>query len=247
MNNTTILDHQSTYYGGAIFVFGNTTTNINGSTISNNISPTGGGVLIYGGGLLSISESEISDNTASNDGGGVNVGYGAELNISDSLFSSNHAGRKGGGLFKDSGSVKLATTISGTTFLENTADWSGGGVFIWRTPLTITGSEFTDNHADEYGGGLGYQDWNAFTNLISDTTFSSNVAGWDGGAIHFSGEQMSVNNCTIQDNTAINGAGIHNGPTTDSRYISRPDTSLTITGGDVQENVASTSGGGVFQ
>ena len=246
VNESTLQENQAGFAGGAIFTFGNTTTRVNGSTITGNTAPTGGGVYIYHGGLLSIDGSTISENIAGNSGGGINLDGGAELTVNDSLFASNEAGRHGGGIFKDSGIVKHPTTITATTFENNTADWSGGGVFIWRTPLTITDSIFNNNHADEYGGGLGYQDYEAYPVTISNTTFLNNSALWDGGGIHFSGDLMTINSSSIHDNTAVNGAGIHNGVPTDSKYISRDSTEFTITSSTVQENIASGDGGGAF-
>ena len=246
VNSSTLQDNQAGHHGGAIFAISGATTYINGSTISDNTAPRGGGIFIYHGGLLSVDNSEISDNSASAGGGGISLEHGAELIVNASLFASNHSGRRGGGIFKDGGVDRLPTTITGTTFRDNTADWSGGGVFIWRTPLTISDSQFSNNQADEYGGGLGYQNNSTETVLISNTTFDGNSATWDGGAIHFSGELMSINSSTIQNNIAENGAGIHNGPADDSKYIIRADTTLTITGSTVQQNIAGGDGGGAF-
>jgi len=248
VNSSTLQANQATFHGGAIFAVEGTTTHINGSMITDNTAPLGGGIFIYHGGLLSVDNSEITDNTASTRGGGISVDFGAELIVNDSLIASNHSGRHGGGIFKDSGWESLPTTITGTTFQDNTADWSGGGVFIWRTPLTIMDSQFSNNQADEYGGGLGYQDHSTETVLISNTTFENNSATWDGGAIHFSGELMTINTCTIQNNVAENGAGIHNGTADDpyGKYIIRADTTLTITSSTIQENTASGDGGGAF-
>ncbi len=244
VNDSTLQNNQASFHGGAIFNIDNATTYVNGSTVYNNSAPHGGGIFVYHGGLLSIDNSEISNNSASTSGGGVSLEHGAELIVNDSFITSNDAGRHGGGIFKDGGADRLPTTISGTTFQENTADWSGGGVFIWRTPLTISDSDFLNNQAEEYGGGLSYQNNDTETALISNTTFDGNTAGWNGGAIHFSGELMNISNCTIQTNTAENGAGIHNGTADDTKYIIRADTTLSITGGAVQENIASIDGGG---
>ena len=246
VNNSTLQNNQAGFHGGAIFGISNAATYINGSTVQNNSAPHGGGIFIYHEGLLSVDNSEISNNSASTSGGGIGLEYGTELIVSDSLIASNTAGRHGGGIFKDSGPDRLPTTITGTTFQDNTADWSGGGVFIWRTPLTISDSHFINNQADEYGGGLGYQNNSTESVMISNSTFDGNTAGWDGGAIHFSGESMSISNSDIMHNISVNGAGIHNGPADDSKYIIRADTTLIFTGGTVQENVASGDGGGAF-
>jgi hypothetical protein len=246
VNNSTLRDNQAGFDGGAIFGIGGTTTYINESLITENTAPSGGGIFIYHGGLLSIDNSSITDNNASNSGGGVNLEHGAELVVNASTFDANTAGRHGGGIFKDSGADHLPTTITNTTFQNNTADWGGGGVFIFRTPLTISDSIFSNNHADEYGGGLGFQDHADDTVLISNSTFDNNSALWDGGGIHFSGKQMYVNSSTIQNNTAVNGAGIHNGLATVTRYLIRDNTTLTLTSTTVQENNASGNGGGFF-
>jgi len=245
VNNSTLQVNQGTAMGGSVFGIGTSATYINGSTITDNTAPNGGGIYIYHEGLLSVDDSEISGNI-SGAGGGINLEHGAELIINDSLIASNHSSHRGGGIFKGGGPNHLPTTITGTIFQGNTADWSGGGVFIWRTPLTISGSQFINNHADEYGGGLGYQDHSTETVQISNTTFDGNSAVWDGGAIHFSGELMTINNCTIQNNTAENGGGIHNGLAIDPRYINRADTTLIITSSTVRENIASGDGGGAF-
>jgi len=246
-NNVTMQNNQAASHGGAIFVIGGATTYINGSTIHDNTAPHGGGIFIYSSsGLLSVDNSEISNNSASGSGGGINLGYGAELIVNDSHIASNHSGRRGGGIFKNAGWGRLPTTITGTTFKDNIAEWGGGGVFIWRTPLTISDSRFSGNQAGDYGGGLGYQNDSNETVLVTGTTFDNNIALLDGGAIHFSGELMTVNGSTIRNNTADNGAGIHNGPADDTKYIIRADTTLTLTSSTLQENVTTGYGGGVF-
>ena len=246
-NNATLRDNQASFHGGAIFVWGSTTTTINGSVIDNNSAPHGGGIFIYSSsGLLTINDSEVTNNSATTAGGGISLEYGAELDIHNSLIAHNHANRHGGGIFKDAGSERLPTTISGTTFQENTADWSGGAIFIWRTPLAISSCQFIENQADEYGGALGYQNNSTEIVQISGTTFEANTAGWDGGAIHFSGELMTLNKCQLNKNNAVNGGAIHNAPAEDSKYIIRADTTMRITGSVFEDNSADEDGGGIL-
>jgi len=246
VNGSTLQANQAGFHGGAIFAISGATTYVNGSSIHDNVAPRGGGIFVYHGGLLSVDSSEIYYNSASTGGGGISLEHGAELIVNNSIFTSNHSGRRGGGIFKDAGSDRLPTTITDTTFQDNTADWGGGGVFIWRTPLTITGSHFINNHANELGGGLGYENNSTETVLISNTTFEENIALWNGGGIHFSGELMTINNGTFQGNQAEKGAGIHNGPPGDTRYITHPDSEIILTGSTLQKNIASKDGGGVF-
>jgi hypothetical protein len=246
VNGSTLQANQAGAHGGAIFAISNATTYIHSSAIHDNNAPSGGGIFVYHGGLLSVIESEIYYNSASNSGGGINVEHGAELIVDASTFTSNMAGRHGGGIFKDAGSDRLPTTITGTTFQDNTAAWGGGGVFILRTPLTIADSHFIHNQANELGGGLGYENNATETASISNTTFDENIALWNGGGIHFSGELMTINNSTFQNNQAENGAGIHNGPPGNTRYVTHPGSEIILTGSTLQENIASGDGGGAF-
>lgn len=243
VNSSTLQNNRSTANAGAVFaVGGNTNTYINGSIIHNNTSHNGGGIYIYHFGLLSVDTSEITNNRD----GGISLQDGAELIIKDSLIAFNHTDAHGGGIFKNGGAARSPTTISGTIFNENTADRSGGAVFILRTPLKISDSQFSNNQADEYGGGLGYQNNSTESVHISNTTFDGNSAKWDGGAIHFSGKLMTIDDSTIHNNHAENGAGIHNGPADDPSYIIRPHTTLIMTNSTLKENMAVQNGGGVF-
>jgi len=247
VNRSTLQENQAGFYGGAIFVFGNTATYVNDSTIGDNSAAHGGGIFVYGEGLLSIEHSTISNNIAATEGGGIGLEYGAELIIKDSVIASNHAGWRGGGIFKDKGPDRLPTTITSTTFQDNTADWSGGGVFIWRTPLTIADSQFLGNQAGEYGGGLGYQNDSTETvQITKNTIFDGNTAGLDGGGIHFSGELMTIVDSTFRNNQAQNGGAIHNAAAELPNYLIRADTTMIIRGSIIQENVASAEGGGIF-
>ncbi len=251
VNRSILQLNQASGIGGAIFSWGNlATTYINDSTIDDNAAAQGGGIFIGAGGLLSIDGSSIINNDAAADGGGIKTADAGEFIVNNSLIASNHSGGRGGAIFKDSSIFHLPAIITHTTIQGNTADGGGGGVFIWRTPLTIEGSEFLENKAGEYGGGLLYENDKAETAHITKTTFDGNTAGFDGGGIHFSGELMIIENSAFQNNKAENGGGIHNANAVSvpgqGAYIQRADTTMEITKSIIQENVANTDGGGVF-
>jgi len=246
VNDCLLQNNQATFYGGAIFTFRSADTYLNASTIQDNIAPHGGGISVYQSGLLSIYDSSILNNTATTQGGGMSLGSEVELVLHNSRVNSNHSARHGGGIFKEGVGDSPLATIHGTTFQENSAIWGGGGIFIWNTPLTISDARFINNYANEYGGGLAFQSRYADTVTISKSTFEGNSTKWDGGGIHFSGELMNINGCTIQNNRAVNGAGIHNGLAEDSRYIIRTDSTLILTGSQVQGNLANGYGGGAY-
>lgn len=246
VNRSNLQLNMADFHGGAIFDINDATTYVRDSTIRDNSAPLGGGIFVYHGGLLSVEGSNINNNSASTEGGGINLGHGAELVVNDSVISFNHSARRGGGIFKDGGADRLPTTITESTFEGNTADWGGGAIFIWRTPLTIAGSQFLENQAGEYGGGLGYQNDSTETVIVRSTTFDGNVSELDGGAIHFSGERMTVTGDTFRNNTAQKGGAIHNAAAELSHYLIRPDTTMTIDSSTIQDNTASTDGGGIY-
>ncbi|MGB8982935.1 MAG: choice-of-anchor Q domain-containing protein [Anaerolineales bacterium] len=247
VNRSTLQGNTAEAEGGAIFDIGiEATTYVKDSVIRDNTAPHGGGLFSYQGKSLTVEGSSILYNIAITEGGGINVGYGSELIVRASVISFNHSGRRGGGIFKDGGADRMPTTISSSTFEGNTADWGGGGVFIWRTPLSIGGSTFLQNRAGEYGGGLAYQNDSTETVLIRSTTFDGNVAELDGGAIHFSGQLMTLAYDTFRNNAAENGGAIHNAEAALPTYIQRADTTMVIERGTIQDNTASTHGGGVY-
>ncbi|MBN2117750.1 MAG: hypothetical protein JW730_14335 [Anaerolineales bacterium] len=246
VNRSTLQSNRAGYNGGAIYDSYPAATRVIDSTIRDNSAPLGGGIFEDQTRLLTVEGSTITNNTASTEGGGINVGYGSELVIRGSVISFNHSARRGGGIFKDGGADRLPTTISGSTFEGNTADWGGGAIFIWRTPLSIGNSQFLENQAGEYGGALGFQSSSTDMVLIRSTTFEGNTAGLDGGAIHFSGELMNLAYDTFQNNTAQNGGAIHNAEATLPHYISRADTTMNINHSTLQDNTASADGGGIY-
>lgn len=198
--------------GGAIEVFDDqsdaATYRIENSTFSENSntmpppSPTG----IGGGGAvhfaaqsdtLEIVGCRFDSNTSNGgDGGGAILAsafpagmggsFSASLEVIDSLFVNNRAefdfiGTTGGAITTDGNDSdnEVHTTISGSTFLDNFADASGGAIGV-------------------QGAGL---DAHLNTLTVRNSTFSGNSAEFAGtiNAVHVT---MTVDSCTITDNTA---------------------------------------------
>ena len=137
-------------------------------------------------------------------GGGASSNYraiaidaGVQAIISD-LTITNFAVQGDGGGIDDNGAV---LTISSVTFAANSAA-NGGGFFNSGT-ATIEGALFTDNHATSGGGIDNQHDLTVF-----GTTLAGNSATGQGGGLYFStGTSLDVVSCTLQDNTASEGAG----------------------------------------
>jgi hypothetical protein len=129
-------------------------------------------------------------------GGGIyNAGT---LTISGCTLSSN--GSAMGGAIYD---TELSTlTVSGCTFSGNASGEGGAIMDQDSSTLTVSGCTFSGNNASEGGAIFNYG--NA---TISDSTFSGNSAGFEGGAIWngYISSTLNVSGCILTDNTAGNG------------------------------------------
>lgn len=219
--------------GAGIYNLG--TLSLSDSAVSDNTSTlsagtAGGGIYHFSSGeaavSLTLNRVTVSDNNADNstitgagsiNGGGIAI-IGGAVAISDSVISGNTATRgtvgtdgnttaNGGGIYINNGLVTLTdSTVSG-----NTADWNAGGIYNFGA-LTITGSSISGNTAFQ-GGGI-YTDGNAARLLtLVNSTVSGNTTTHPsfstlGGGLFIS-KPTVIQNSTITDNTADDGAGIH--------------------------------------
>lgn len=81
----------------------------------------------------------------------------------------------------------------------------GGGLDVWKG-VTILGSTFRQNEALQSGGGV-YAQPNALIN-IKTSNFSSNNASW-GGGVYCEGCRLHAINAVFNSNTVVeDGAGV---------------------------------------
>ena len=140
INNLTLTNATTTYYGGAIYNEGILT--VNNSTFTSNTADYGGGA-IYNVGTLIVNDSTFTSNTASYFGAIYNSGT---VIVNDSTFTSNTANF--GGAIANDGTL----TVNDSTFTSNTANYGGGAIYN-EGILTVNNSTFTSNSAHSYGGG----------------------------------------------------------------------------------------------
>ena len=79
-------------------------------------------------------------------------------------------------------------------------------VVLYGTDLTIDNTTFKSNHADNNGGAI-YSNGTDLT--IDNTTFKSNHADNNGGAINSQKENLKIFNATFESNTANYGGAIY--------------------------------------
>src|SRR5579859_1142325 len=205
-----------------------TLTNI---TIRDGFWSADGGA-IYSKGAVNIVNSQFLSNTVdSGYSGGAIESFGV-LNISHSEFAYNRAGN-GGALFpRETSSV---TTITGSRFHDNattnTTNGWGGAMLVWNgAQVSIDSSSFLSNTAQQ--GGMAYVTSVSVLAITNSSLSSNRATGVIGGALVNHGT-ATINDSTLDHNSAGDGGGIWN------------DATLTLNSTSLSNNSALQFGGGL--
>ena len=197
--------------GGAIWATGDHVV-VNGCIFDGNIANTRGGAIFTASANLTINGSGIWNSETGSTGGAILFSAG-DLVITHSLIADN-ASQFGGGL--SALSPRVNVTISDTTFRDNSADHTGGG--IWASTATsfkVSRSAFVGNKTGQPNGGgiyfAGVTDFGSPVNIIENTTFSGNESLHQvgrGSALAVASGNMTIRNSTFAFNrTSPNDAG----------------------------------------
>ena len=170
--------------------------------------------------IITITGSTFEGNKAGNGGAVWNGSYG-QVDITGSTFKSNTAlaenGPGQGGAITNAN----AMTITGGSFANNTANYSGGAIYNGahaapgHTSLTIDGTTFTGNsvkadfsttHNDNIAGGAIFNDTNAKLD-VKNTTFTGNTSSLKGGAIFNRDGEVTITDSTFKGNSVPTSAG----------------------------------------
>ncbi|MCB9760540.1 MAG: right-handed parallel beta-helix repeat-containing protein [Alphaproteobacteria bacterium] len=154
---------------------------------------------VDGPGQVLLDSCTFEDNTATSDGGALRVT--ADTTIIGSTFEGNEAPR-GGAITQELGDL----SIQGSTFSLNAASYSGGAISHELGDLTLDGCTFVGNEAVFDGGAIVSLDRNA-TITVSNTTFSQNTAGDDGGAISANVRAFAGSGLVVSENRAGGDGG----------------------------------------
>ena len=141
-----------------------------------------------------------------------------------------HAVVAGGGIFTDNGVL----TISESTFVGNTVQQFGGGIYanVFDGEVDIANTTFVTNSAGYGGGGLGFQGVQV---SVTDSLFEGNVAE-EGGAVNFQvATSVRTADCVFHDNAGIYGGAM----------LLVAITVAEVTACQVANNTASVYGGGI--
>ena len=147
----------------------------------------------------------------------------------------NNSGEAGGGGINNNGTLSLA----GSTVSANSSEGNGGGidVDVYGT-LVVTDSAIEDNVADGDGDGGGINS-DGVSVTVTDSKIFSNFGGGNGGGIDNDGVSMTVTDSEIASNTVSGYYSNHGGGLAN-------ETSMTVTGCAVTQNMAADGGGGIW-
>ena len=230
---------------GGVMETSDSSFNITSSTFTNNGAADNGGVMFTSDSSFNITSSTFTNNSAATRGG-VAWAIASSFNIIGSSFYANKANRFGGilvtiasfshiiitnGTFDyNSGSLYIFNsnlTFSGYTRLENNAEQlnktakareEGGAITTFQSTVIFTGvSSLSNNQARRGGAILAIE---SKIMMYGETTIANNTATVSsGGGISLQQSDLQVRgNCTISDNDAVRGGGIHATSSTIAAY-----------------------------
>ena len=206
---------------------------------------------------------EYTDTSSSSNGangGAIGVVNSISDFIVDNSTFTNNKGRHGGAIlvYDSQGRNQGIKKITGSTFTGNQAIY--GGAIETYNDLIIEDSTFEENSVKGIGSGNRNPVGGAIcvNNLVNgtpgsltvkNTTFERNTASTTkdstttnygyGGAIYNSGPSTTIENCTLKENEAYEGAAIYDGNT-------KKANTLTIDECAFVDNTASTYGGTIY-
>ena len=147
------------------------------------------------GGNANISEATKSS------GGGMILSH-SDATVRNCVFTKNYA-RSGGAL---ENCYYGRPTFINCAFTGNSGN-SGGAIYIHEANIALKDCNFVSNNAQDDDGAAIKAQYGSYE--ISNCTFTNNLSARWGGAMYLSCCDLSLNGCTISDNSAKQGAGIH--------------------------------------
>ena len=183
-------DYSGDGKGGAIFAQGNVAveeSRVSDGFVTGNSHVASNQTLggnIYAAGSVTVTHSEVSygrmfDMYSSAKGGGIASMSASGVLVTRSLIVGNQADY-GAGIFIQSPNVTVQSKISDSTFANNIANYTGGGLYVGGGTLTLENSTVGSNYPDGaavYSGSLTLQSTIAFGSPAYDVrkNFSGNI------------------------------------------------------------------------
>ncbi len=200
----TIIDCEGAGRGFYFFGGEDSTSVLQGFTITNGSALSGGGIYNYSS-SPTVTNCTFTGNSADSRGGGMWI-ENSSATITNCTFAGNSAYYRGGGMWIEYSSP----TVTNCTFSGNEARYGGGMYNSDSSPL-VTNCMFIENSAGYYDGGGIYNSYSDPT--VTNCTFSGNSATGDwseGGGMNNYYSSPTVTNCTFSGNEASYGGGMNN-------------------------------------
>ena len=175
---------------------------LNNNIFTSNIANgTYGGAVAIWGQNIQFTNNNLTNNKAVSKGGAVYI-YG-NASIINSILNENEA-EDGGAIF-----LNGTASITNSAFNMNQAKFRGGAIFLNGTG-NIMASNFTNNGCtdSEEGNGAAVRIQNGDCTIV-DAIISDNHAGYNGGAISALLANVTIENSTLDANTALYGGAVY--------------------------------------
>ncbi|PRP87399.1 hemagluttinin family protein [Planoprotostelium fungivorum] len=219
------------------------TLNVVGSTFTSNVAAGYGGGLygqLYGADSVNLNDVTFNTNKAYEGGGLYLDGFLSNAALSGVKASGNTASNSGGAMSMNA-FIDNIFTFYNATISSNSAKFQGGALLFGGSGLnniSMSNVTMTGNSA-VYGGALAVTGAGNHM-LFSSSSFGSNSATTQGGAMYFAQESLYMINLiyvTLTSNTALIGGGI---------YTANVMSSFNMTGVQALSNTARSNGGVLY-
>ena len=216
-------NHAANDCGAMSFVGSGSTQTLSDCSFTNNTAGNNYGAVYVSN--VNVDSCSFTNNTAEASYSALCIASGSSaLTLTASNFTGNHAGTATVGIknanakvsycnFTDNKADGLASaiyvnatgvTLSNDTFDKNIAG-ANGTVWFASTSGKILDCNFTGNRA--LNGAAIYADVNENI-LVANSSFISNIAGAEAGALYFASQYGKIQYCNFTDNSAVNGGAV---------------------------------------
>ena len=180
--------------------------------------------------IYSAQDTEIADCSFQDSIGNALGVFNSSLNFTgSSTFMNNSANNTGGGFFALNSTLNF---IGSSTFTNNSATTDGGGFYAQDSTLNFTGSSTFTNNSAVFGGG--FTALFSALNFTGSSTFTNNSATTDGGGFFARYSTLNfTDSSTFTNNSADDGGGFF-----------AHDSTLNFSGSSTFMNNSADGGGG---
>jgi hypothetical protein len=179
-----------------------TTTILDGFTITGGNSSGNGGGMFNSSSSMKISNILFVENASTNVGGGMYNGSSSPI-LRNVSFERNFTNASGGGIYNSNSNPTIIRSI----FKQNVATTSGGGVYNTASDPTLINTSFIGNSSSLSGGGMFN---NASAPILINCSLNGNASDISGGAMNNNNAVPKMINCTFSGNASSVGGGIYN-------------------------------------